>query len=190
MAHLGARDLRKTPEYRAGTRPASQASGASRMKREPWLILLFRRRLVSRRSWASIGFLAAVGCGGRSIQSSPTDGAAPETGETSSDIDGGCIIQASSYDQSCTVDSDCVSVAGGFPVASGDYCQSSCLCPDETISRGAAAQFASAVSRTPLGSGALPHLGCNCGASLGPCCVAGQCSTSCLPETSCSEPPV
>jgi len=47
----------------------------------------------------------------------------------------GCMIAASSYDQSCTEDTDCVEVTAG------NYCVDSCQCGGDAISKGALAQF-------------------------------------------------
>ena len=62
---------------------------------------------------------------------------------------GRCMISASSYDQSCAVDTDCTSVT------STNYCSVNCLCGGSAINVGARAQFNEDVSKTPLGSGAL-----------------------------------
>jgi hypothetical protein len=137
--------------------------------------------------------LASAACGGLSVEPPTRDAASTAIGDASSSVDGGCLIQVSSYDQSCNVDSDCVSVVEGLPVGSGNYCEPSCICPDEAINRAAAAQFATAVLRTPRGSGAVAHTPCySCPNDLGPCCVSGKCSTACpctSPACSSSGPP-
>jgi hypothetical protein len=87
---------------------------------------------------------------------------------------GPCKISASSYDQSCSVDTDCMEIT------STDYCSESCLCGGSAINVAAAPLFNDAVSKTPLGSGAVRGGDCPCAASLGPCCRAGMCSAMCL----------
>lgn len=135
-----------------------------------------------------IGWLIVTGCGGATVRPPPADASeVPDASATSPGDDASCLIQASNFDQSCSVDSDCVSLAGQFPVTSGNYCASICPCPADAINRAAIGTYIAAVSQTPYGMGALPIVGCNCAAGAGPCCVAGQCSTSC--PTPCSQPP-
>jgi hypothetical protein len=93
------------------------------------------------------------------------------SGNSTSD---GCVISASSYTQSCNVDTDCQEVT------SRNYCVAGCLCGGSAINVGALAQFNEDVSKTPLGSGALGGFACPCPASLGPCCRAGQCAMNCF----------
>jgi hypothetical protein len=81
-----------------------------------------------------------------------------------------CVISASNYDQSCTVDSDCVEVT------SGDYCNAAlCRCGGSVINVGAQAQFRADVLKTPIGSGALMGATCGCAVPAGPCCRQGMC---------------
>jgi len=93
-----------------------------------------------------------------------------------------CTILASNYDQSCTVDTDCVRVAAG------DYCGDECLCGGEsTINVGALAQFNADVAKTPIGSDAVEGVGADCGCPAeidnAPCCQGGQCVVGMCPET-------
>jgi hypothetical protein len=143
--------------------------------------------LESRCTWRLIvASTLAVGCGGATISTTATD-ASVGSEASSLGVDAACLIQTSTFDHSCNVDSDCVSVAGNLPVASGNYCASGCMCADDAINRSAAAEYITVVSRTPNATGAVPRVGCFCGATAGPCCVAGQCSVVCsLP---CSRPP-
>lgn len=98
---------------------------------------------------------------------------------------GACMIAESDYDQSCSVDLDCVASAGSFPVEFGDWCTSMCFCGGGVISRNAVLKFVTNVSRTPLGSGAIAPGNCSCPGFLGsPCCQAGKCA-----RTGCSQPP-
>jgi hypothetical protein len=143
--------------------------------------------------------LGMVACGGsvsrgegpEASGEAAASGTSGEAGTSSSGGDGGlsCEIQASDYDQSCMVDSDCVFTAGSFPVTFGDYCEALCLCPSGAINQRAAAQYVRDVSRTPFGSGALGHVGCNCGLVTGPCCLAGQCSVDCFGVPPCTAAP-
>lgn len=98
------------------------------------------------------------------------------TGECTSVTDSGaaadggaCVISASSYNQSCTVDSDCRTVS------SGNYCSDTCLCGGSAINAAAVAQFNEDVSKTPLGSGAFGNVVCPCVAEPVPCCRQGVC---------------
>ncbi len=93
--------------------------------------------------------------------------------DSGASADGGaCVISASNYDQSCTIDSDC------RMVSSGNYCSASCLCGGSAVNAAAVAQFNEDVSKTPLGSGALGNVICGCPAESGPCCRHGVCEGS------------
>jgi hypothetical protein len=108
-----------------------------------------------------------------------------------------CLIETSSYDQSCSVDSDCVtSVRIGdaiFPVESGDYCASLCFCDSEVISANAVTLYVADVSRTPLGSGAIPAGACLCAFALPTAlCTNGVCAlerSTRVDAGSASQPP-
>jgi len=83
------------------------------------------------------------------------------------------MISASNYDQSCTVDSDCVQVSAG------NYCSATtCQCGGSAINVGALAQFKADVSKTPLGSGALMGAICGCPCESGAVCRSGQCQAA------------
>jgi hypothetical protein len=100
--------------------------------------------------------------------------------DSGASADGGtCDISASSYDQSCTIDSDC------RMVSSGNYCAATCLCGGSAINAAAVAQFNEDVSKTPLGSGALGNVLCGCPAESAPCCRQGVCEGS---FAACSAP--
>jgi hypothetical protein len=166
-----------------------------------------------RRKTATLLLLAGTLCGfisctGPARESSASDGAVSESGvpadasehaDSRSGIDAAsngsmdgsaeapqCIISTSNYDQSCSVDSDCVSTvviddAGDYVfVKSGDYCKSMCNCGGDTISRDAVGKYTSDMLRTPLGSGAIPRLRCGCPAQFLPCCRSGTCLAGCL----------
>ena len=170
--------------FRFGHRPRSS----------PGLDAAGRRRCIDAVVLAAWSFLS-WSCGGNVVGNSQGDassGGAAGGGTTvdgsivapgvdgSSDASaysGRCMISASSYDQSCAVDTDCTSVT------STNYCSVNCLCGGSAINLGAQAQFNEDVSKTPLGSGALGPAGCPCFSSPGPCCRNGQCSTTCFSPT-------
>jgi hypothetical protein len=144
------------------------------------------------------GSLTSAQEGGPASDGAPTDTSTASTDATTAspdaitappdttggvNVDAACHIQASSYDQTCSVDSDCVEMAGGFSIDFGtDYCISSCMCNLDSINKNSTAQFVSDVSRTPLGSGAIPAAVCNCpGSPGGPCCRGGTCTVRCPP---------
>jgi hypothetical protein len=80
--------------------------------------------------------------------------------------DGG--IKASSYDQSCTSDSDCVAVA------EGDSCLACAFsCPNAVINPGALAKYRSDIASAPHAAFALACFGCPI--VTGPCCLGGSC---------------
>jgi hypothetical protein len=109
-----------------------------------------------------------VGCCPCGTNESVNDG-----GTLRKDAGQDCTISASSYDQSCTVDTDCQEVT------STDYCTANCLCGGSAINVGAVTAFNEAIGKTPLGSGTLSG-GCPCPSSFGPCCRGGTCTTTCL----------
>jgi hypothetical protein len=132
----------------------------------------------------------ATGCGGVAGRTTATDASTGPDASTP-DVAAGCLIETASFDHSCNLDSDCVATTvENFAITSGDYCAPICLCPTDAINQAGAAAYFSAVSRTPIGTGAIPAIGCNCGVSPnGPCCVAGQCKLSCPATTTCDRPP-
>jgi hypothetical protein len=89
--------------------------------------------------------------------------------EAGSCTDGG--IQASSYDQSCVTDKDCVSVA------EGDSCRLCGFeCPGSAINADAQAKYQADIARTPAGlSLQSPYCVTGCPAGFAPCCRAGVC---------------
>jgi hypothetical protein len=141
--------------------------------------------------------LVLSGCGGTTVGHETavhgdggvgpaSDASTPEQASDASAADGEtadaavvCEIAASSYDTSCNVDTDCVSVTEGLAVHFGDWCTGECFCGADAINRSSAAQYAQDVTRTPVGSGATrPSETCSCPASVGgTCCRAGQCTT-------------
>jgi hypothetical protein len=89
-----------------------------------------------------------------------------------SSYSGPCTISASSYDQSCTVDTDCTEVT------STDYCSTdNCLCGGSAINVAALAQFNADTSKTPL---SMRAGACSCPAGFGPCCRSGMCTMTCF----------
>ena len=104
-------------------------------------------------------FVAASGCGGELLGDARNDASVdvtdlahssdaandpvgPDVGpETGDDASPTCTISASNYDQSCSVDSDCINYTKNFAVAFGDWCSLQCECPTDAINRSAAAQY-------------------------------------------------
>jgi hypothetical protein len=151
------------------------------------------------------GALATIGsCGGSVRGSGNADAGGPEVGagaqasaEAGSDA-GRCLIRASDYDQSCSVDSDCLSTvvldsgpfaSGEFRVSFGNYCGATCPCelPQGAISERAAAQYVADVSKTRLVSEGPsdPAQFCGCTLTAFVCCQNGGCTareTGCLAE--------
>ena len=80
------------------------------------------------------------------------------------------LIQASNYDQSCKVDSDCVNVAAGnacYPCL--------VLCgAGGVINRNALASYQNDISKT-IGFKEMSSVMCNCPGILFPCCRTGIC---------------
>jgi hypothetical protein len=121
---------------------------------------------------------AAVGCGS-SINpgGGPVDGAAmnpdvPATifgGESDADVDAdvaSCTdIKASSYDLSCTSDTDCILV-GGF----GNSCTVCLNCPRAPINKASEQQYWADVGKAAAGA-----LACFCTTPPIYCCVRGAC---------------
>ena len=89
------------------------------------------------------------------------------------------MIQASSYDQSCDADTDCIAIA------EGDFCvPGAANCPSAAISKSAQAQYQSDVANTNAAFCSAPSScdASSCGTSLGPSCVKGTCELTCLPR--------
>jgi hypothetical protein len=131
--------------------------------------------------------------GAAPAEASQTAAATPDASETGEDLvskdganstdatsdadSGACMILASNYDQSCTVDADCAGVH------TGDYCSVPTspytdLCADSSISVAAIARYNADVSQTPLGQAVLTRrvLRSSCPASApAPCCRGGAC---------------
>lgn len=96
-----------------------------------------------------------------------------DSGPDAAETGGDCVISASSYDQSCMQDTDCVEVTAT------NYCNAeACLCGGSAINMNALAQFNADVATTPLGL----HPGgggCPCASLFGPCCRQGTCTAEC-----------
>jgi hypothetical protein len=154
-------------------------------------------------SFASVVFATGVfGCTtGQLLVGGLDDGGGPELdGQTSPEIDSGtvgdapvdndaapdgyvgpCFISASDYDQSCSVDTDCIGVT------EGDYCSTTtCDCGGSVIAVAALAKFNDDVARTPLGSGAIGWAECGCPYNSPPCCSQGICQLGSAPA--CAPP--
>jgi hypothetical protein len=86
------------------------------------------------------------------------------------------LIQASNYDQSCTMDSDCVAVS------EGNFCYGA-NCPSAAINVGAQAHYNADVAMT---NAAICGGATSCPGLTGPCCRGGTCQTGdhCSPSGS------
>ena len=140
----------------------------------------------ARASSIALVLVASAACG---TSGQVRGGGAPEdasAGQAASDGGGGlaetgaqCLIQATSYDESCSTDSDCTAVADNFGIVFGDYCSPMCLCANGVISTSSVAQYVKDVASTPLGSGAIGQEGCSCGTGAPSCCVHQRCTHVC-----------
>lgn len=117
-------------------------------------------------AWSAGLVLAA--CGGMS-SSSNTDAGSSEGGS--------CVdIDLSTYDQSCSVDGDCILIAAGH------LCPGACGCPAAPINAKEQARYEAAVAPAHL-------LACPCAFPGSPRCVQNKC-TLCTPnstEPGCSD---
>jgi hypothetical protein len=130
---------------------------------------------------------AIAGCNSTGSNPGAADGAAM-TPDAQSDVsleDSGpnaCIdtsvklIQASDYDQSCTVDTDCRYIAEGNACTP---CAFDCSYA-AAINVSALTQYYSDVANTPAVAPEFNGRTCasGCPSALGPCCVGGKCQTS------------
>jgi hypothetical protein len=130
---------------------------------------------------------AIAGCTSSSSNPGAADGAAM-TPEAQSDVSledsspNACIdasvkrIQASDYDQSCTVDTDCRLIAVGNACTP---CAFDCSF-GAAINVSALAQYNSDVANTPAVAAEFNGQTCasGCPAAFGPCCVGGKCQAS------------
>jgi len=135
-----------------------------------------------------VSAVIAASCGGDlsrggSDAAATADGLDVSRGENPLDTGGdmstdgaACLIQASSYDQSCSVSSDCIAQVGNWPVQFGDYCQPLCLCGGDSINRTSATQYENSILATPIGSGEIAPQMCSCQDMNPPCCLMGQCA--------------
>lgn len=88
----------------------------------------------------------------------------PETGSPPPSDAGMCIdIDLSTYDISCTGDSDCISVTAG------EICTGGCACGGATINASGSARYQAALNQ-------VQTLGCPCHALGLPACVNKQCT--------------
>jgi hypothetical protein len=117
--------------------------------------------------WAMLVLLAAaVACSGKGT-----------TPCTDANVE---LIQASNYDQSCTVDADCVSIAVGdacYPCVV--ICQSG-----GAINRSALSAYQSDISKT-IGAGETSGVQCGCPGEFVPCCRGSICHV----DDACESPP-
>ena len=122
--------------------------------------------------------LSAAACTSSNASGGPSDSSADITALLAdASGDGPCTstasILASSFDQSCVSDLDCV------PVGQGSVCaECGFVCPSAAINNGALAAYQAAAVD---GGGTFTGL-CGCPAYGPPCCHQGQCSLSCDDE--------
>jgi hypothetical protein len=97
-----------------------------------------------------------------------------------SDATSCATISASSYDQTCANDADCVAIAeGNACIPCGLSCNTA------TINAGALAQYKADIANTPAETPSSRGCGVSCLIVPGPCCRAGRCHTDmqCLTPT-------
>jgi len=106
------------------------------------------------------------GCGG----CVPVDGGMAVDGSTT-DVGLSCSLSASQYDNSCTVDSDCVGVPPGDP------CAGNCLsvCPTAALNVRVASQYLADLGAVMSAHNESPGV-CSCPAFGTPSCCRGVCS--------------
>jgi hypothetical protein len=152
-----------------------------------WTVGAFRVCLGSLATIAACGGSAHQSGGADAGTSDIADGRAETDSESgvAASLDGAaCFINTSNYDQSCSVDSDCVTQVDVNPneihdyweVQSGNYCQPMCLCGGGVIGKSAVAQYLADLSKTPLGSGEIPYERCGCMGEPPFCCYSGLCA--------------
>ena len=99
-------------------------------------------------------------------------GSASAGGSMSLPLDGGlsCNMRANQYDNTCSVDSDCVGVPDVDP------CSNLCPCPTAALNARVAYQYRSDFAA--LNAGRASGV-CNCPCIAAPCCRQGVCYNSC-----------
>jgi hypothetical protein len=139
-----------------------------------------------------LGFAAcavvALGCGGNVTGNGPADASnvfgdasknfdaggtldAGQSSDVQSTAENGCnIVLATDYDQSCTVDTDCIGVAQVSECPAG-ACS---VCVTEAISRSAMTQYMEALSRSLATRPSGGQCSCPC-VTIGSVCRAGKC---------------
>ena len=113
----------------------------------------------------AISLCLFVACGGL-VADPGADGGGTGIGiDAGLDASDPCTIRASTYDQACTTDADCVSVFDG------NVCSAHCRCPNSAINKGQLARYQSDFPRAD-GGGACgcPLLRAVCANGVcGPC---------------------
>jgi hypothetical protein len=131
---------------------------------------------------ARLGLLLAIGASActssNGSSSGPSDSSLPvdasDEAVFSATDDGACTstasVQASSFDQSCVSDVDCVAVGQGNVCAVCGF-----ACPSGAINKGATAAYQAAA----IDAGVTTIGPCHCPDFGTPCCHQGQCSLTC-----------
>jgi len=87
---------------------------------------------------------------------------------------GTTVLDASTYDQSCTQASDCVLVV------SGDVC-AVCTCPNDAINAGSLSAWNTEKSRAEQWCGPRPAVACGPCQAMTTSCVSGACAAVAQP---------
>jgi hypothetical protein len=139
------------------------------------------------RNWANptlkaVGFaivatIAALcpACGGREVPNdTPEMDAASGADRMLASEASDCRILASTYDQSCSLDTDCLAVdeVHACPATICSFCTTGVI--NRQVASTYMKAFSSATAAVPLDAGS-----CNCGAIGNPCCRAGVCQFLC-----------
>jgi hypothetical protein len=113
--------------------------------------------------------------GGGPTEADATGGEAEAAADAS--IPPACLLSASSYDQSCEEDSDCL------PQVFGDICDPMmCICSGSGyINKSSVNQYNMDFARA-FALRASNGVGCNCNVPSGGCCSSGKCASCSGPE--------
>lgn len=129
----------------------------------------------SRSSLGAVLILCCVvwGCDQNATQRGDGEAGPPRPNNLTATADGpSCSpVLASDYDQSCTLDSDCVAV-GEEPQCPAAGCE----CPSAAVNKGVVMQYQAALARASAIH--VPRSGCSCACESAPLCRGGRCQAS------------